>query len=268
MERLIGRKHLFLVIFLCLVIVSAGCKVVGLPDINPPKPGENNSDDDPVEDPNLELGSLIGTVQDAALPEAKFQSGQAAVNGQLIQIKNGTYKFDNIPNGTYKLSITKQWYRPMEIQVLVTGPTMQNVHMTPSLTLAELDLLARLVYAEAKGEIYQGQVAVASTILNRVLDSRYPNTVSGVINQVIVQNGIRYYQYEPVKNGSINIPANQSAKNAVRHALAGWDPTMGATGFFAHAKVPQRSNGKVPWVWQQWNQDPYKIRIGNHSFFR
>lgn len=264
---MVRKKYLFLLILLCLVLT--GCKVVGLPDLNPnPSVPGGNGGEDPTEKPSPGLGSLVGTIQDAAFADAKFQGGQVWLNGQVTNIKNGTYEFKNVPSGTYKLTITKQWYKPMEIQVFVNGATVQNVRMNPALTLVELDLFARLVYAEAKGETYQGQVAVAATVLNRVLDNSYPNSISGVINEVTVQNGIRYYQYEPVLNGAINTPASQTAKNAVRHALAGWDPTMGATGFFAHAKVPQWSNGKVPWVWEQWYQDPHKIIIGNHSFFR
>ncbi|EEG77345.1 cell wall hydrolase [Dethiobacter alkaliphilus] len=119
---------------------------------------------------------------------------------------------------------------------------------------SELDLLARLVRAEAEGEPYRGQVAVAASVLNRVDDPRYPNTLSGVINQV--SNG--FYQYSPVLDGRINRPANDSARRAVQAALNGEDPSLGATGFYNPAKTSNQ------WVRQQ----PVTITIANHVFFR
>ena len=119
---------------------------------------------------------------------------------------------------------------------------------------SELDLLARLVHAEAGGEPYQGQVAVAATVLNRLDSPQYPNTLSGVIYQVV--NG--YYQYSPVLDGRINLPANNTAHRAVAEALNGVDPSYGATGFYNPAKTTNQ------WVRQQ----PVTVTIGNHVFFR
>ncbi|NLZ39050.1 MAG: LysM peptidoglycan-binding domain-containing protein [Firmicutes bacterium] len=119
---------------------------------------------------------------------------------------------------------------------------------------AELDLLARLVHAEAAGEPYLGQVAVAATVLNRLDSPQYPNTISGVIYQVV--NG--YYQYSPVLDGRINLPANNTARQAVAEAINGADPSYGATGFYNPAKTTNQ------WVRQQ----PVTVTIGNHVFFR
>ena len=118
---------------------------------------------------------------------------------------------------------------------------------------SDIDLLARLVRAEAEGEPYTGQVAVAATILNRLKDPRYPNTVPGVIYQV--DNG--RYQYSPVLDGRINLPPTSSAYKAVQQALAGWDPSNGANGFFN----PARTNSQ--WV----RSHPVTARIGDHVFF-
>ena len=122
------------------------------------------------------------------------------------------------------------------------------------LSNADLDLFARLVHAESAGEPYLGQVAVAATVLNRVKDSRYPNTVRGVILQV--WGG--FYQYSPVEDGRINLPASESASRAVQDALNGSDPSHGATGFFNPAKTTNQ------WVRMQ----PVTTVIGNHVFFR
>lgn len=122
------------------------------------------------------------------------------------------------------------------------------------LTAAELELFARLVHAEAAGEPYQGQVAVAATVLNRLRSKRFPNTLSGVIYQV--ESG--RYQYSPVLDGRINLPAGESAKKAVKEALAGADPSGGATGFYNPAKTGNA------WVRRQ----PVTTVIGSHVFFQ
>jgi len=116
----------------------------------------------------------------------------------------------------------------------------------------DIELLARLVYAEARGESYRGQVAVAATVLNRLKDPRYPNTISGIIYQVV--NG--RYQFSPVQNGQINLPADETARRAVYDALAGYDPTGGATTFYNPSKTSDS------WVWSRQSI----IKIGNHVF--
>jgi len=158
------------------------------------------------------------------------------------------------------MKVSKQYYVDRTVQVAVNkGSVIVDIQMTPAMSSSELDLFARIVHSEAKGESYRGQVAVASSILNRIKSAQYPNTITGIVNQVVVANGRRYYQYEPVLNGSIRNPAGSNAKMAVRDALAGWDPTNGATGFFAPAKV-----GRGSWVWSR----PATTTIGNHRFFK
>lgn len=121
------------------------------------------------------------------------------------------------------------------------------------LTPAEIDLLSRLVTAEAEGEDYAGQVAVAATVLNRVKDPRFPNTVEGVIYQYV--NGIP--QFSPVDDGRIHLPATPQARQAVLDALSGSDPSNGALGFFN----PEKTSNQ--WVRAQ----PVTASIGNHLFF-
>ena len=82
---------------------------------------------------------------------------------------------------------------------------------------SDLNLLSHLVYAEARGEPYTGMVAVAATVMNRVSDSRFPNSVPGVI----YQSGA----YTCVSDGQINLQYDNSAKKAAQDAINGWDPT-------------------------------------------
>ena len=120
---------------------------------------------------------------------------------------------------------------------------------------ADLELLARLVRAEAEGEPYEGQVAVAAAVLNRVRDPRYPSTIAGVIYQVV--DG-RFYQFCPVADGRINLPSTASSRRAVQDALNGWDPSGGAIGFY------NPSTSANSWVRRQQTT----AVIGNHIFFK
>lgn len=118
-------------------------------------------------------------------------------------------------------------------------------------TQSDLDLLARLITAEAGSQPYQAQVAVGAVVVNRVKDTRFPNTLSGVIYQK--SNG--FYQFTPVENGWIDKPATQDAKNAAYEALHGVDPTHGALYYFDDSTTNK-------WLWSK----PIAIRIDRMVF--
>ncbi|WP_409270034.1 cell wall hydrolase [Neobacillus sp. SCS-31] len=120
------------------------------------------------------------------------------------------------------------------------------------ITAAEKDLIARLVRAEAVGEPYAGKVAVATVVLNRVASKDFPNTVSGVVNQV--SNG--YYAFTPVKNGQINKPADAESKRAVNEALAFKGQGKGSLFFYN----PKTAVSK--WVFSR----KTTVTIGKHRF--
>lgn len=199
---------------------------------------------------------LKGKVMDDASGKALW-NGTVELNGMKTYIDHGVFHIENLSPGPHIITVAGEFYKTKQVHVsLNKGTQMVDIYMTPIFSAADLDLFARMVHAEARGEIYTGQVAVAASILNRVRHHNYPNTLRGVLTQRT--NG--YANYSPIDDGSINLPANESARNAVRDALVGWDPSLGATGFFAPAKVPNRNN----WVWRQ---VPI-IDIGNHRFFR
>ena len=110
-------------------------------------------------------------------------------------------------------------------------------------------LLARLIYAEARGESYKGKVAVGAVALNRVRSSQFPNTLSGVIYQ---RNA-----FECVTNGSINNTPNSECLRAAKEAMNGWDPTGGCLYFYNAATVSKNS-----WI----HTRTVKTVIGRHSF--
>ena len=111
-----------------------------------------------------------------------------------------------------------------------------------------LDLLARLVHGEARGEPYTGKVAVAAVVLNRVKSSSFPNTVVGVI----YQKGA----FDAVSDGQINMSPDSTSRKAAQDALNGWDPSYGAIYYFN----PNTATNK--WIWSR----PMTITIGNHRF--
>lgn len=110
-------------------------------------------------------------------------------------------------------------------------------------------LLARLIYAEARGESYKGKVAVAAVVLNRVRSSSFPNTLSGVI----YQSGA----FESVTNGSIYNTPTDDCLRAAREAMNGWDPTGGCLYFYNAQDVSSTS-----WILTR----TVHTVIGNHSF--
>ena len=113
---------------------------------------------------------------------------------------------------------------------------------------SDVNLLSRLVYAEARGETYSGQVAVAAVVLNRVKSSSFPNTVAGVI----YQSGA----FDGVSDGQINLTPDSTAKKAAQDALNGWDPSYGAIYYFN----PNTATNK--WIWSR----PMTVVIGKHRF--
>ncbi len=91
-------------------------------------------------------------------------------------------------------------------------------------TSSDLYLMAKAIYAEGRGESYTGQVAIGAVIMNRVRSSSFPNTISGVI----YQKGA----FTAVADGQINLEPNQTAYNAAKDAMNGWDPTYGCLYYY------------------------------------
>ena len=111
-----------------------------------------------------------------------------------------------------------------------------------------LDLLARLISAEARGEPYEGQVAVGAVVLNRVEHPSFPNSISGVIYQPGA--------FSCLDDGQFNEPVAESAYRAARDAMNGWDPSYGAIYYFNPATATSK------WIWSR----PLIVSIGKHRF--
>ena len=116
------------------------------------------------------------------------------------------------------------------------------------ITSTDLDLLARVVYGEARGESYVGQVAVAAVVLNRVESASFPNTIAGVVYQAGA--------FDCVADGQINLTPDDTAVKAAQDALNGWDPTYGCLFYYN----PRTATSA--WMLSR----PVKLVIGQHNF--
>ena len=112
----------------------------------------------------------------------------------------------------------------------------------------DVQLLARCVYGEARGESYKGQAAVAAVILNRVKSSKFPNSIAGVIYQPGA--------FDVVGDGQINLSPNNSALKAAKDAMNGYDPTGGCIYYYNPAKTTNK------WI----RSRPIIVTIGQHVF--
>lgn len=123
-----------------------------------------------------------------------------------------------------------------------------NSSSSVSSNSSNLNLLSRLVYGEARGEPYSGQVAVAAVVLNRVKSSSFPNTVAGVIYQAGA--------FDVVTDGQINLTPDSTAIKAAQDAINGWDPSYGAIYYF------NPNTATNSWIWSR----PMTVTIGKHRF--
>lgn len=113
---------------------------------------------------------------------------------------------------------------------------------------SDLYLLAKLIYSEARGEIYQGQVAVGAVVLNRVADAGFPNTLQGVIYQP--------WAFTALHDGQFALEPNTTAYNAAQDAMNGWDPTYGCLYYYN----PRTATSS--WIFSR----TIAVTIGNHVF--
>lgn len=130
----------------------------------------------------------------------------------------------------------------------ITTSSSSSSSSTSSSNSNDVNLLARLIYGEARGESYTGQVAVGAVVLNRVKSSSFPNTIAGVI----YQSGA----FDAVSDGQINLTPDNTAVQAAQDAINGWDPSYGATYYFN----PSTATNK--WIWSKTET----ITIGKHRF--
>ena len=143
-----------------------------------------------------------------------------------------------------------QRYNGLTVDGIAGPQTLKKMGISSSTSSSSnnVNLLARLIHGEARGEPYVGQVAVGAVVLNRVKSSSFPNSIAGVIYQAGA--------FDAVSDGQINLTPNQTAINAATDALNGWDPSYGSIYYFN----PNTATNK--WIWSR----PHTVTIGKHRF--
>ena len=199
--------------------------------------------------------SLIAVAQQAWA--ATYRQGSSGEQVRVIQtkLKNWGY-YDGAVDGVFGSQTTQavkyfQRKNGLTADGIVGPATLKALGMwegNSSTQQASVDLLARVISAEARGEPYSGQVAVGAVILNRVEHPSFPNTIAGVVYQPGA--------FTCMVDGQFNEPVAESAVRAARDALNGVDPSGGAIYYFNPATATSS------WIWSR----PLILQIGNHRF--
>lgn len=200
--------------------------------------------------------ALIALIQNAEAIAYRRGSSGSVVSQIQTKLKNwGYYKYDVdgiFGSRTEKAVKSFQSRNGLTADGIVGSATLaalgiQSNEAAQSVS-GDVNLLARLISAEARGEPYNGQVAVGAVVLNRMKHPSFPNTMSGVI----YQSGA----FTCITDGQFNQPVAESAYRAARDALAGVDPSGGAIYYFN----PVTATSK--WIWSR----PLIVVIGKHRF--
>lgn len=205
------------------------------------------------------IGYLIYHKNNSIEALSKYGSRGSEVTQIQTKLKRWGYYNGSIDGiyGTQTLNAVKYFQRKNGLTVDgIAGPAtlramgiMTSSNSTSNTSSnSNVNLLARLIYGEARGESYTGQVAVGAVVMNRVRSSSFPNTISGVI----YQSGA----FDAVKDGQINLTPNSTAKKAAQDAINGWDPSYGAIYYFNPATATNK------WIWSR----PMTVTIGKHRF--
>ena len=210
----------------------------------------------------------MGVAMESTIFTAPIESAYALVlkqgsRGETVKtvqtkLKNWGYYTGNVDGiyGSKTVSAVKYFQRKNGLVVdgICGSKTFKALGMnvssgaTSSYSDADLNLLARLIYGEARGESYVGQVAVGAVVMNRIRSSSFPNTMSGVIYQK--------YAFTAVDDGQINLTPNETAKKAAKDAMNGWDPSYGALYYYNPATATSS------WIFNR----KTTVTIGRHVF--
>lgn len=196
-------------------------------------------------------GQVDGNFGDSTLKSLKWFQSEFGINpdgqaGSKTKLKLYEATKD------YKPTAADLGKETADKQEVSKKPANKNSNLTPSnhlgLSANDIRIMANAVFGESRGEPYEGQVAVAAVILNRVKSPSFPNTASGVI----FQPGA----FTAVADGQIWLEPNEKAKRAVQDAINGWDPSGGCEYYFN----PETATSK--WIWTR----PQVKTIGKHIF--
>ena len=200
---------------------------------------------------------IIALAQEAAADLYKRGSAGDVVREVQTRLKNWGYytaEVDGVYGSRTEEAVRRfQRQNGLSVDGQVGDQTLAALGISPTGgsgggSNGDLDLLARLISAEARGEPYIGQRAVGAVVLNRVEHPSFPNSISGVIYQPGA--------FSCLDDGQFDQPVAESAYRAAQEALNGYDPSYGAIYYFN----PVTATSK--WIWSR----PLIVEIGKHRF--
>lgn len=130
----------------------------------------------------------------------------------------------------------------------ITGAQTWRQLKKYTLNQSEMNIMAKIIYSESRGEPYKGQVAVGAVVMNRIQSNEFPNDIRGVV----FQKGA----FTAVDDGQYWLSPNRTAYHAAKDAVRGWDPTYESLYYFN----PKTATSK--WIWSR----PQTVQIGQHIF--
>lgn len=223
-----GKKYVALIIILAITVMSVASSVMGATTL---KKGSKGKDVEAVQKVLKKWGYYTGKIDGNFGPATR----EAVIRFQ----KKNKLKADGV--------VGSATAKAMGITLSGGGKDSKGT-ATNIDTSSNLYLLAKVVYGEARGEPYKGQVAVAAVVLNRVDSASFPNSISGVV----YQSGA----FDAVSDGQINLSPDESAIKAAKDAMNGYDPTNGCIYYYN----PQTATSK--WI----RSREIMLTIGRHVF--
>ena len=201
---------------------------------------------------NIFLISCIQTVKAASYRRGSYGETVTEIQEKLSQWGYYSGEIDGIyGSGTEDAVRRFQEKNGLTVDGIAGTATLEAMGISDSSSTSQstdIDLLARLISAEARGEPYSGQVVVGAVVLNRIKHPSFPNSLSGVIYQPGA--------FSCLDDGQFYEPVAESAYRAARDAINGWDPSGGAIYYFNPATATSE------WIWSR----PLIVTIGKHRF--
>ncbi|NLO97017.1 MAG: spore cortex-lytic enzyme [Peptococcaceae bacterium] len=216
---------------------------------------------------SLFLGLALTTTGQAALGDRSLSPGSKGaevkeLQKKLIQVGYQVGKVDGV-YGKSTTAAVKRFQKSRGLKAdgiagektiaelkKLTGESTTSAGTKVGFKNTDVQLLARCIHAEGRGEPYIGQVAIGACIMNRLKSSEFPNSIAAIIYQPKA--------FSAVDDGQINMPPDDTAVKAAKEAMSGSDPTGGALFYFNPAKT------KNKFIWSR----PQIKKIGNHIFTR
>lgn len=197
----------------------------------------------------VSMATMIGSANAAPVLSVGSSSGDVwDLQYRLKTLDYYTQPLDGIYGSQTKAAVVKFQKAYGLSADGITGSTTWAALKKYTLNINEMDILAKVIYSEARGEPYKGQVAVGAVVMNRIQSSQFPNTIQGVV----FQKGA----FTAVSDGQYYLTPNETAYKAALDAVRGWDPSYNSIYYF------NPDTATSAWIWSR----PQNIKIGKHIF--